>query len=298
MHYLSSMGVMITIATGHRSPLRTRSFIGRARDCDVVVNHAAASRLHAALAWLGNGWEIQDLGSNNGTFVDGTRVPRGTGVPLGHGATLGFGTPEAMMCLEDASGPQPFARAGEGAWVSGEAGSLELPDPSEEGAVVWQRPSGDWVLEAGSGVRVVVDGEVVTIGGRAYQLILPAHVDLPDTLADGQARGTTEGPPALEFDRGQYLPEARCIASGAGRVTLSPLEAKLLDYLAAQAGRAASHREILSAVWGYREAVESRTLYVTVDRLRRKIERDPKEPRHLLAVPGLGYMLVLDGRGG
>ena len=33
---------MITIATGQRSPLRTRAFIGRAKDCDVVLTHAAA----------------------------------------------------------------------------------------------------------------------------------------------------------------------------------------------------------------------------------------------------------------
>jgi len=48
---------------------------------------------------------------------------------------------------------------------------------------------------------------------------------------------------------------------------------------------------LLQEVWGYREGVRSRTVYSTVDRLRKKIEVDPRQPRHLVTVDE-GYLFI------
>jgi len=73
-----------------------------------------------------------------------------------------------------------------------------------------------------------------------------------------------------------------------GPVALSPTELGVLAYLA-EHDRAVSQEELLAQVWGYSAKVRSRTVRVTINRIRTKIERDPKEPEHLLTEVGLGY---------
>jgi DNA-binding response OmpR family regulator len=52
--------------------------------------------------------------------------------------------------------------------------------------------------------------------------------------------------------------------------------------------------ELLREVWGYPESVMSRTLDTHVGELRRELEPDPTNPRHILAVRKTGYRLVLE----
>jgi predicted component of type VI protein secretion system len=51
-----------------------RSTIGSSDAADIVVADGSVSRVHALLEWLGGSWFVQDLGSRNGTFVNGERV--------------------------------------------------------------------------------------------------------------------------------------------------------------------------------------------------------------------------------
>jgi len=71
-------------------------------------------------------------------------------------------------------------------------------------------------------------------------------------------------------------------------------EMEVLSYLYAHRERPVSREELLSSVWGYaRELhIETRTVDIHIAKLRRKIESDPKSPRHLLTVRGAGYRLV------
>ena len=61
---------------------------------------------------------------------------------------------------------------------------------------------------------------------------------------------------------------------------LTPIEVKLLAYLAARPGVVVPREELLSEVWGYREGVRSRTIDSTCLRLRNKLERAPADPMH------------------
>lgn len=85
----------------------------------------------------------------------------------------------------------------------------------------------------------------------------------------------------------------------AGRRSDGPLaftrrEMEVLEYLHANPDRAVSRDELLHKVWGYARGlgIETRTVDIHVARLRRKIEADPAQPRHLVTVRGAGYRLV------
>jgi DNA-binding response OmpR family regulator len=72
-------------------------------------------------------------------------------------------------------------------------------------------------------------------------------------------------------------------------VPLTPKEFDLLVVLARSPGRVFGRETLLQQVWGYDYLGDSRTVDVHVQRLRRKIEPDPANPRYLLTVHGIGY---------
>ncbi|TMC24240.1 MAG: response regulator transcription factor [Chloroflexi bacterium] len=76
-------------------------------------------------------------------------------------------------------------------------------------------------------------------------------------------------------------------------VTLTPIEYRLLAYLAQNAGRVLTQDLLLSHVWGAEYAGESHMLQVNINRLRRKIEADPAHPRYIRTKVGIGYLLAL-----
>jgi len=74
---------------------------------------------------------------------------------------------------------------------------------------------------------------------------------------------------------------------------LTPLEFRLLVYLAQNRGRALSRAQMIEAVWGYTPDLESEQIVtVHIRRLREKIEADPRAPTLILTVPGIGYRMA------
>ncbi len=75
-------------------------------------------------------------------------------------------------------------------------------------------------------------------------------------------------------------------------VRLSAREFQLLRYFLEHRGTTLSRNEILKEVWGYNVKIFTRTVDVHVASLRQKLGDDPKEPRFILTVTGLGYKFV------
>jgi two-component system KDP operon response regulator KdpE len=76
------------------------------------------------------------------------------------------------------------------------------------------------------------------------------------------------------------------------RVDLTPTELRLLFFLAENAGRVLSHRQILERIWGSEYAEDADYVKLFIYRLRRKLEIDPKKPRYILSERGIGYRFV------
>lgn len=94
--------------------------------------------------------------------------------------------------------------------------------------------------------------------------------------------------------------ENREVTASGKLVHLTPKEYDVLKELVTHSGKPISHRRLLQAVWGPDYGEETELLRVVINQLRKKIERDPANPKYLLTEPWVGYRFVLpiEARGG
>jgi len=85
------------------------------------------------------------------------------------------------------------------------------------------------------------------------------------------------------------LARRRVLRQGS-EVRLSPTEWALIEVLVRNRGKLVSRKQLLQEVWGPAYATETGYLRVYAAQLRRKLERDPAHPRHIITQPGMGYL--------
>ena len=98
--------------------------------------------------------------------------------------------------------------------------------------------------------------------------------------------------PPFEFDGRTVDFRALELRSGSGIFRLTLMEADLLRYLIVNRGAPVSRKQILRNVWNLPVSLDTRAIDNFIVRLRRYLEDDPKRPRYLLTVRGVGYKLV------
>lgn len=111
------------------------------------------------------------------------------------------------------------------------------------------------------------------------------HKDLSKATPDGEANVFDFGGKRIDF-------EALELHSGSHTVNLTLMEAELLRYLIDHEGKIVSRNAILEDVWGLREDTDTRAIDNFIVRLRKYIEAEPSQPKHLLTVRGVGYKFV------
>ncbi|MEZ4318707.1 MAG: winged helix-turn-helix domain-containing protein [Myxococcota bacterium] len=159
----------------------------------------------------------------------------------------------------------------------------------------------DWVRLRAWRVAGYTTPVVVVLGGSARPderapfepLFLVEQAD-PGALRHAITAVRTSRPTGhLPLTLGVVDLARRVLAGVDGDVSLSRLETDLLAYLAARRGADVSRDELLTQVWGHARATQTRAVDMAITRLRRKIERNPAEPEHLLTSRGDGYRLQL-----
>jgi two-component system alkaline phosphatase synthesis response regulator PhoP len=115
----------------------------------------------------------------------------------------------------------------------------------------------------------------------------------------GKAEGATASEPGSVSDFGTFSFNGKTIDFGtlelrtAGNVVhLTLMESELLRHLVRNDGHVVSRKQILEEVWGLHEDTDTRAIDNFMVRLRRYIEDDPAQPRHLLTVRGVGYRFL------
>jgi two-component system KDP operon response regulator KdpE len=107
------------------------------------------------------------------------------------------------------------------------------------------------------------------------------RVGRPGSLRTIQAPGLT-----IDFEK-------RLVELGGKRIRLTPKEFDVLQVLASHRSKPVTHEKLLQSVWGPDHGGDTENLRVVIKQLRRKIEKDPADPRYILTDPWTGYRLEI-----
>jgi two-component system response regulator VicR len=135
-------------------------------------------------------------------------------------------------------------------------------------------------LELGADDYVVKPYSLREVISRVRALLRRAYGDL---AAKPSAGLIVFGDVSVDMERLQ-------VSRGSQAIYLTPIEFRLLRYLASHPGRPFTRSELIEAVWGYESDVgQDRTVDVHIRHLREKLEEDPTNPRWLVTLRGIGY---------
>ncbi len=136
-------------------------------------------------------------------------------------------------------------------------------------------------LDAGADDYVVKPYSASELLARVRAVLRRAE---PDGLDIYSHRTFRHGDLFIDVDRAQ-------VRVGDEEVPLTATEFKVLVTLADNMGQVVSAEKLLTSIWGSDYRNEKAILWVTLSRLRQKVEVDPKRPRHVVTRPGEGYIM-------
>jgi pSer/pThr/pTyr-binding forkhead associated (FHA) protein len=189
------MAALKETATGRRIRLEAEHLIGRAPGCTLSIDQRYVSAQHAVLRFNGESWEIRDLGSRNGTFLDNARLKQREERIVHVGSKIWFGKSEQQWELVDESGPGVMAvplDGGEAILLDGEL--LALPSPEDPRATIYRNSDGVWVLEHSDSLGPITNLQTFEIEGRTYRFSCPqtiAKTSLAGPSTDVEMRHVT-----------------------------------------------------------------------------------------------------------
>lgn len=164
------MALLQQRATGRTSQLEHDHVVGRASTCSLAIAERYISVQHAVLRFDGEGWELRDFGSRNGTFLNGVRVAAGESAKVSRGASISFGRREQEWVLTDDSPPSVMAIPLDGGDpVLLDCNLLALPAAENPVVSIYRSGEGDWMLEQPHSVAPIADRHVFDAGGRLYR---------------------------------------------------------------------------------------------------------------------------------
>lgn len=193
---------------GERCVLWADHLVGRAPEATLRLDESAVSWRHATLRWSHGTWELQDLGSLNGTFVNGVRIRAGARVMLRMGARLRFGDMPGEWAVIDLEPPQAVATSlDDGTCVNAQAGLIALPNAEAPEVSLYRRIDGVWIAESHERTWEPQRDEVIETHGRRYRFETdaaePVRATVPPPHASAGALaleiGVTEDDEPLEI---------------------------------------------------------------------------------------------------
>jgi FHA domain len=211
------MGLLCERSTGKRCWLESEHAVGRAPTCALRLPASYVSAQHAVVRWAADAWEVKDLGSRNGTFVDDVRLQPGEDARLQRGAAIAFGHREAVWNLVDDDPPGAMAVPVDGDEpVHLQHGFIALPSPENPRGTVFRSPGGTWMLELPDRPPLeLASGQLVEIDGREWRFC--ASESAPKTSLAGSRLPTALKHVHLVFEVSRDEEHVQLGASWQGR---------------------------------------------------------------------------------
>ena len=99
-------------------------------------------------------------------------------------------------------------------------------------------------------------------------------------------------PSIAQIGHAEFDYEASLIRKEGEELSLKKVERMLLQYFVENHGKVLSREQIMKDVWGHDELLSNRTIDTHVTYLRKKIEKDPSNPEHILTIHRVGYRFI------
>lgn len=159
--------------------LEAELLVGRSSACGLRLSEAYVSARHAVLRWDAAGWEVKDLGSRNGTFLNGERLRPGESHRLTQGAELAFGNEAEVWELRDAEPPAAMAFPLDGGEpLIAEHGFLGIPSAQDPQASIFRDQDSLWKLETQEGDQEPLQPQgTFRAAGRLWRFSCPDTLD-------------------------------------------------------------------------------------------------------------------------
>jgi len=180
------MGILENPRQAIAFALSTRTTIGRSSSNAVVLSLESVSGVHASIDWIDDQWNVRDLGSRNGTFLEGDRLPSFEAVVLTKGAAVAFGGPEYSWQLAESGPPQIAARSASGRVLHPDGDVLTIPQ-AQGANVTLIRDGHEWEYEVDGATQYAVDQMRIGIKSESWTLLVP-EVLSETTLIRGASR--------------------------------------------------------------------------------------------------------------
>lgn len=198
----------------------SRSLVGRSRSCALRIEDNGVSGEHALISYTGLGWEVRDLGSKNGTFVEGVRLEAGKPVALAEGSALGFGAKDGWSLVDDTPPVLMAVDLTTAELIPASDGVLALPSDDNPLVSIYPTSHGDYVLESEAGEsRRLAEAEVISVGGRVFRVESPETAEGTPFVGEGpsldnvtlrfQVSRNEEYVDLVVLHRGREIPLAR-----------------------------------------------------------------------------------------
>lgn len=150
-----------------------RCLVGRSTLADLRLKSRRASSEHASIGWYSGQWIVRDLGSSNGTTVNGRSVPPRERAFLTAGDTIQFGSEDDAFQVVDVAAPGPCAvQLGPQLRVWGGRSLLLLPNEQTPEASVFF-DDGGWRVDDNLKVFQPESGDILKLPSGYWRLLLP-----------------------------------------------------------------------------------------------------------------------------
>jgi len=155
--------------------LESETLIGRGPQCALRLTASFASSQHAVLRWLGDSWNVWDLDSRNGTWLNGRRLESRQAYAVARGDRLSFGrVDQAWEVTSDAAPVVMVVNAATADQIIVVGSVHGLPSDEAPDLTLYQDSAGQWVVEAAdSPPRLVINGDTFEAGSQLWRFCCP-----------------------------------------------------------------------------------------------------------------------------